>query len=63
MLFKLFLYIRYLVIAVLSMGERLVSKRMMGYGVFTRRRIQPPMFSGYNRKVATTTCPCPVLPS
>ena len=28
----------------------------------TRRRLQPPMFSGYNRKVATTTCPCPVLP-
>jgi len=28
----------------------------------TRRRLQPPMFSGYNQKVATTTCPCPVLP-
>ena len=28
----------------------------------TRRRLQPPMFSGYNRKVATTTCPCSVLP-
>ena len=27
----------------------------------TRRRLQPPMFSGYNRKVATTTCPCPIL--
>jgi hypothetical protein len=21
-----------------------------------------PMFSGYNRKVATTTCPCPIQP-
>ena len=28
----------------------------------TRRRLQPPMSSGYNRKVATTTFPCPVLP-
>ena len=28
----------------------------------TKRRLQPPMFSGYNQKVATTTCPCPVLP-
>ena len=28
----------------------------------TRRRLQPPMFSDYNRKVATTTCPCPVQP-
>ena len=26
----------------------------------TRRRLQPPMFSGYNRKVANPTCPCPV---
>jgi hypothetical protein len=30
MLFNLFLNIRYLVIAMLSMGERLVSKRRMG---------------------------------
>jgi hypothetical protein len=22
----------------------------------------PPMFSSYNQKVATTTCPCPILP-
>jgi hypothetical protein len=29
-LFNMFLYIRYLVIVVLSMGERLVSKRRMG---------------------------------
>ena len=28
----------------------------------TRRRLQPPMFFGYNWKVDTTTCPCPVLP-
>ena len=28
----------------------------------TRRRLQPPMFSGYNWKVDTTTCPCPILP-
>ena len=28
----------------------------------TRRRLQPPMFSSYNWKVATTTCPCPILP-
>jgi hypothetical protein len=28
----------------------------------TRRRLQPPMFSGYNRKVDTTTCPYLVLP-
>jgi hypothetical protein len=27
-----------------------------------RRRLQPPMFSGNNQKVATTTCPFPVLP-
>jgi hypothetical protein len=30
MLFNLFLYIRYLVIVMLSMGERLVSMRRMG---------------------------------
>ena len=28
----------------------------------TRRRLQPPIFSGYNWKVATTTCSCPILP-
>jgi hypothetical protein len=28
----------------------------------TRMRLQPPMFSSYNRKVATTACPCPVQP-
>ena len=28
----------------------------------TRRMLQPPMFSDYNRKVATTTCPFPILP-
>ena len=28
----------------------------------TRRRLQPPLFSGYNWKVATATCPCLVLP-
>jgi hypothetical protein len=27
----------------------------------TRRRLQPPEFSGSNRKVATTTYPCPIL--
>jgi hypothetical protein len=34
MLFNLFLYIRYLVIVMLSMGDRIVSKRTIGYGVF-----------------------------
>jgi hypothetical protein len=29
----------------------------------TRRRLQPPVFFGYNQKVATTTYPCPVQPS
>ena len=28
----------------------------------TKRRLQPPMFFGYNRKVATITYPCLVLP-
>ena len=28
----------------------------------TRRRLQHRMFFGYNLKVATTTCPCPVQP-
>jgi len=28
----------------------------------TKRRLQHPMFSSYNQKVATTTFPCPVLP-
>ena len=26
----------------------------------TRRRLQAPIFSIYNHKVATTTCPCPI---
>jgi hypothetical protein len=28
----------------------------------TRRRLQPPEFSGSNQKVATTTYPCPIQP-
>jgi hypothetical protein len=36
--------------------------QLPNYLATTRRRLQPPMLSGYNRKVATTTCPCSVLP-